>query len=68
MTPVVLADGTSIPLEKWTDTTGDHRYRIIEFGDAGAGKPHLAEPVPPASTVAAYPDHRIDCPDFANGL
>lgn len=55
--------GESVPLEKWTDTTGDRRYRIVKFGP-----PMIAETVSDTSAIDAYPDHRKDCPRHDNGL
>lgn len=55
--------GENIPLEKWTDPTGDRRYRIV-----GLGPPLLVQRVSPSSGIDAYPDHRVDCPDYDNGL
>lgn len=52
-----------MPLEKWTDTVGEDRYRIVTLGP-----PLIVAVVPEQSTVAAYPDHRKDCPDYGNGL
>ncbi len=54
-------DGEAVPLEKWEDTRGV-RYRVIELGP-----PLICEPIPAASTMAAYPDHRLDCPGHDNG-
>lgn len=56
-------DGENIPLENYTEPTGDRRWRVVEFGP-----PLIVEPVAASSTVAAYPDHRVDCPDYGNGL
>lgn len=56
-------EGENIPLEMWTDTTGDRRYRIVKLGP-----PLIVEKVSPQSMIDAYPDHRLDCPDHGNGL
>lgn len=58
-----LRDGTNIPIERWTDTTGGERYRIVELGP-----PLVVEKVSEHSPIDAHPDHRVDCPDHANGL
>lgn len=58
-----LRDGTNVPLEKWTEPTGERRFRIVELGP-----PLVVEPVSPSSTGSAYPDHRADCPGYGNGL
>jgi hypothetical protein len=63
ITHAKLADGSNVPLEKWTDPTGDRRYRIVELGP-----PLVVEKVSPSSGIDAYPDHRLDCPAFDNGL
>lgn len=63
VTPARTREGESIPLEKWTDPTGDRRYRIVELGP-----PLLVERVSESSQIDAYPDHRVDCPDHRNGL
>jgi hypothetical protein len=52
-----------LPLEKYTDTSGPDRYRIID-----AVSPPVVEKVPPSSTLDCFPDHRLDCPDYGNGL
>lgn len=54
--------GDNVPLEKYTDSTGDRRWRIIGFS------PLTVEPVAPANPIDAYPDHRVDCPGHDNGL
>lgn len=54
--------GENVPLERWTDSTGPRRYRVIAFA------PLTVEPVSPASPIDAYPDHRLDCPAHGNGL
>lgn len=56
-------DGQRVPLEKWTESTGGDRYRVVDGGD-----PLVVEMVSPASNVDAYPDHRKDCPTHGNGL
>lgn len=56
-------DGEDIPLEKWTDSTGSMRYRIVDFGP-----PLTVEAVSDHSPIDAYPDHRKDCPHGHNGL
>lgn len=63
VTSAKLEDGTHINLEKWTDTTGDSRYRVIDVGP-----PLTVAKVAPSSVVDAYPDHRVDCPAHGNGL
>lgn len=63
ITHAKTAEGDSIPLEKWTDPTGDRRYRIVNLGP-----PLIVERVSPQSAIDAYPDHRVDCPDYGNGL
>jgi hypothetical protein len=59
----VEVDGERIPLERFTEPSGDRRYRIIDFGP-----PMVAQKVSPYSAIDAYPDHRKDCPHFDNGL
>lgn len=56
-------EGENVPLEKWTDTTGDRRYRVVQLGP-----PLIVEKVSATSTAAAHPDHRVDCPAHDNGL
>lgn len=56
-------EGENIPIERWTDTSGDRRYRIIDLGP-----PLTVERMSPASPIDAYPDHRVDCPGHGNGL
>lgn len=56
-------EGESIPLERWTDSTGPHRYKIVELGP-----PLIVELVAESATTAAYPDHRLDCPAHGNGI
>lgn len=56
-------DGEHVPLERWTDTTGDKRYRIVELGP-----PLIVELASPSSAIDAHPDHRVDCPAHGNGL
>jgi hypothetical protein len=56
-------DGEVVLLEKWTETEGDRRYRVVE-----PTSPPVVELVSPASTFDAYPDHRKDCPAHGNGL
>lgn len=55
--------GATVPLEKWTDTTGAGRYRIVELGP-----PLVVAEVAASSAIDAYPDHRKDCPAHGNGL
>jgi hypothetical protein len=55
--------GEIIPLEKYTEATGDRRYRVVEATD-----PLVVEMVSPTSTADAYPDHRKDCPGHDDGL
>lgn len=55
-------DGEKVPLEKYTEPTGDDRYRVTEFN------PLRVEKVSAQSPIDAYPDHRKDCPDYGNGL
>lgn len=55
--------GENIPIERWTDSSGPGRFRIIKLGP-----PLVVEPVSPASPIDAYPDHRLDCPAHGNGL
>jgi hypothetical protein len=57
------ADGTNVPIERWTDVSGDKRYRIIKLGP-----PLIVEKVSPQSPIDAHPDHRVDCPAHDNGL
>jgi hypothetical protein len=63
ITHAETSKGEHLPLEKWTEPTGDRRYRIVRFGP-----PMIAELVSASSTAAAYPDHRKDCPAHGNGL
>jgi hypothetical protein len=63
ITHAKTADGENVPLEKYTDTSGPDRYRIID-----AVSPPVVEKVPPSSTLDCFPDHRLDCPDYGNGL
>lgn len=56
-------EGENIPIERWTDTTGDRRYRIVKLGP-----PLLVERVSERSPIDAHPDHRVDCPAHGNGL
>lgn len=56
-------EGDHIPIERWTDTTGKERYRIVKLGP-----PLVVEKVSPASPIDAHPDHRVDCPAHGNGL
>lgn len=51
-----------VPLEKFTEASGDRRYRITSF------TPLKGERVSPQSGIDAYPDHRLDCPGYGNGL
>ena len=51
-----------IPLERFTEATGDRRYRITNFN------PLKGERVSAQSAIDAYPDHRLDCPAHDNGL
>jgi hypothetical protein len=55
--------GENVPLEKWTDTVGEDRYRVVAFGP-----PLTVAKVSESAPIAAYPDHRKDCPDYGNGL
>lgn len=63
ITHAQTSEGEHIPLEKWTEPSGDRRYRVVEFGP-----PLIAELVSSSSPAAAYPDHRKDCPSHGNGL
>jgi hypothetical protein len=63
ITHAKLHDGTNVPLERWTDTTGNERFRIVHLGP-----PLIVERVSPQSAIDAYPDHRVDCPAYGNGL
>lgn len=63
VTHAKLRNGENVPLERWTDTTGKDRYRIVELGP-----PLVVELVSEQSNIDAYPDHRIDCPGHGNGL
>lgn len=56
-------DGSNVPLEWFTEPSGDKRYRIVALGP-----PLTVELVSPSATGGAYPDHRKDCPAFENGL
>lgn len=68
VTPAVTTDGEQVALEKYTDTTGRDRYRIVE-AKPGEIRAHLVvEKLAATSTAAAYPDHRNDCPAHGNGL
>jgi hypothetical protein len=58
----VLAEGETIPLERWTASDGE-RYRIVAFGDPH----HTVEKVTTPFTDG-HPDHRLDCPAHYNGL
>jgi hypothetical protein len=58
-----IADGTKVPLERFTEPDGDRRYRIVDLGP-----PLKVQMVSPASLIDAYPDHRKDCPAHGNGL
>jgi hypothetical protein len=55
--------GENVPIERWTDTDGPDRYRIIKLGP-----PLIVAKVAHGSPIDAYPDHRRDCPDHGNGL
>lgn len=56
-------DGQHVPLERYTELSGDGRYTVVELGP-----PLVVARVAPSSAVAAYPDHRKDCPRYGNGL
>lgn len=62
ITHAVTANGERVPLEKWTDSTGPNRYRVVNF------TPLTVEPVSESSPIDAYPDHRLDCPAHGNGI
>lgn len=67
--PARTRQGERIPLETFTDTVGDKRYRVLEVVPRHDQDPVvLVEPVAPQSNGAAYPDHRKDCPAHGNGL
>lgn len=58
-----LGDGAAVPLEMHTDASIDAaRYRLIGFA------PLLAERVADSASGDFFPDHRADCPGYANGL
>lgn len=57
------ADGEGVPLEPYTQTDGEGRYRVL-----ASGPPRLVERIPDALPVEGFVDHRLDCPDFGNGL
>lgn len=63
ITHAVTEEGENVPLEKWEDTSGPDRYRIVK-----AVSPPVVAKVSPATTIPTYPDHRLDCPDYGNGL
>lgn len=56
------AEGEKIPLERYTEPSGDRRFRIVEFGP-----PLLVESISANAQINAHPDHRKDCPDYDNG-
>jgi hypothetical protein len=60
----VTAEGETVPLDMQTDWTGEGRY-IIER-QVPNGK-HEVVRVKPSYDRPAYPDHRLDCPDYDNG-
>lgn len=56
-----------IPLEYHAELgPGENRYLVT--GVTTDNLQHLLTPVAPNSTVEAYVDHRLDCPDYGNGL
>jgi hypothetical protein len=63
VTHAKTALGDNVPLEKWTEPTGEDRYRIVEIGP-----PLIVARVSTSSMIDAYPDHRKDCPAYGNGL
>lgn len=68
VTPAVTTDGDRVALETFTDTTGDDRYRIVQTTPGEIRANLTVEKVSAQAPVAAYPDHRKDCPAHANGL
>ncbi len=55
-------DGSKVPLEWFTETSGQGRYLIIGH------VPLTVTPVAEDSPVRGFPDHRLECPDYGNGL
>lgn len=56
-------DDVPVPLENYTESQGDRRYRIVNLGP-----PLMVDAVSELSQIDAYPDHRKECPDYGNGL
>lgn len=56
-------EGENVPLEPYTATTGPGRYRVLE-----PGPPRIVERVADSVPKEGFVDHRLDCPDFGNGL
>lgn len=55
--------GAPVPLEKYTEPQGPRRFRIVR-----TGPPIVVAPVGDLAVIDAHPDHRLDCPDYDNGL
>lgn len=56
-------DGEGVPLEPYTQTVGEGRYRVLK-----PGPPRIVELVPVGLALEGFVDHRLDCPEFGNGV
>lgn len=61
------AEGERVPLETYTEMSGERRYTVVKFGNPAEGEPHTVAPVAPRSLHPALPDHRIECRAWEDG-
>lgn len=62
-------DDEKVPLEVFTEPVGASRFRVVRTEPSDDGRTTIiVEPVKESAPIDAYPDHRLECPDYGNGL